>query len=94
MPKSTIAFKYIKIYYIAFQCSLPGLSMYLFIKLIACEWSDILYTIAYIRLSTALVYDTYDIFSTSSFVGHKLANNLKWLARVLTDLTFCILNLF
>ena len=47
-----VPLKYLKIHYIAFQCSLPGLFIYLLITPIACAISGLVHTMAYIKLPT------------------------------------------
>ena len=75
---STVPLMYHSIYYAAFRCPFSESCMYLLIIFMACDKFDLEHTIAYIKLSTALTYDTWDMYSHSSTsVGDSVAASLK-----------------
>ena len=78
---------YRRTHYTASQWPLSGSCMYLLIIKTTCDKSGLVHTIAYIKLPTALVYDTRVMYSQFSTVaGDIVAFNLKWGSNdVLTD---------
>ena len=69
---------YRRIHFITCQCHLLGLCIYLLTIPIACEMSDIVHIIAYIKLLTAFEYGTCNMYSRfASVEGDSCVESLK-----------------